>query len=70
MMGYTIQFDSVVPLWSPYTIYLKIGINGNNIVHHNKDRKKQVTLGDDGISLRSSERRPHTIIRSLQLDIK
>ena len=25
--------------------------------------KKHLTLGDDGISLRSSERRPHTIIR-------
>ena len=29
-------------------------------------KKKQVTLGDDGISLRSSERRPHTIIRYVQ----
>jgi len=28
---------------------------------------EKLTLGDDGISLRTSERRPHTIIRSQQL---
>ena len=27
------------------------------------EEKQHVTLGDDGISLRTSERRPHTIIR-------
>ena len=32
--------------------------------------KKHVTLGDDGISLRTSERRPHTIIRYLSHRVK
>ena len=30
-------------------------------------KNEKITLGDDGISLRTSERRPHTIIRYLQV---
>ena len=30
-------------------------------------KHEKLTLGDDGISLRTSERRPHTIIRYMQL---
>ena len=33
-------------------------------------KNEKITLGDDGISLRTSERRPHTIIRCLQSKIQ